>query len=186
MGSGRMSPRNRHVASALNAGGIATLLIDLLIGDEINRPELSENIDFLASRLLQATHFIETHRQLHGLPLGYFGASLGAAVALTAAALRPRYIHSIVCRGGRVDLAANAISKITADCLLIVGSKDYEILQINERALPSFTSHCNLDIVLGADHLFEEPGALDELSTKTMRWFLSSFMPAATYTKHAA
>ncbi len=174
-GSSRHSPRNRFVADALNRGDIATLLLDLLTPQEeaIDRrtAELRFDIALLARRLVAATSWVRVQRALRGYRIGYFGASTGAAAALVAAARDPEEIAAVVSRGGRPDLAAEDLRKLRAPTLLIVGGADPKVLALNRRA--SAQMNCNREIVIvpDASHLFEEPGALEEVAHLARYWF---------------
>ena len=169
-GSSRFSPRNRFVAEQLNAAGLATLLIDLLTAEEEQAERLTGHlrfdIDLLAERLLAATDAEES-----GLPLGYFGASTGAAAALVAAAERPERVRAVVSRGGRPDLAGEALRRVRAPTLLIVGGDDRQVLELNRLALARLEAEAELEIVPGATHLFEEPGALEQVAQLARAWF---------------
>ena len=167
-GSSRFSPRNRYVAQTLNRAGLGTLLMDLLTEEEDSDPSLRFDIQFLANRLLRATEWLG-HRTR--LLTGYFGASTGAAAALAAAAQRPNDIYAIVSRGGRPDLAGDALESVLAPTLLIVGGMDRTVLELNRRALHRLRAGCELAVVPGATHLFEEPGALDEVARLAQEWF---------------
>jgi dienelactone hydrolase len=173
-GSSRFSPRNRQVADALNDGGLATLLIDLLSAEEdrIDRvtAELRFDIPLLAQRLLAATEWLEQQPDTRPLGVGYFGASTGAAAALIAAAER-QDTRAVVSRGGRPDLAGEALGRVQAPTLLLVGERDPQVLELNEAALAEIPAEKRLDVVPGATHLFEEPGALDEVSRLARDWF---------------
>lgn len=170
-GSSRLSPRNRAVAAALNAEGMATLLFDLLTPTEEATRANVFDIGLLAGRLVDVVAWIDQQAGLRSLPLGLFGASTGAAAALAAAArLGPR-IGAVVSRGGRPDLAAPVLSEVRAPTLLIVGGADREVLRLNEDALARLTAPKALAIVPGATHLFEEPGALDQVIALAARWF---------------
>lgn len=176
-GSGRHSPRNRHVADVLNQGAIATILIDLLTEQEekidVQTAELRFDIELLAGRLVAISDWIALEPRLSDLGLGYFGASTGAAAALVAAAERPKVVQAVVSRGGRPDLAGAALGFVVAPTLFIVGSRDPEVLDLNYMAigqLPRKTVH-KLEIVRGATHLFEEPGTLDEVAILARDWF---------------
>jgi dienelactone hydrolase len=166
-GSSRHSPRNRRVAETLNDAGIATLLIDLLSEQEERLDQLTGrlrfDIGFLAERLLSATDWLATDESAASLRRGYFGASTGAAAALVAAAERPE-IGAVVSRGGRPDLAGDALPRVRAPTLLIVGGKDAQVLALNREALERLGGEKALAVVPGATHLFEEPGALDEVA----------------------
>jgi len=176
-GSGRRSPRNLEVARRLHDAGLATLLFDLLTGDEAAVDEVDARHRFdvarLASRLLGATTWARRHRATHALPFGYFGASTGAAAALVAAAARPDDVGAVVSRGGRPDLAGDAaLGAVRAPTLLIVGGADEEVLELNRRALARMHAPARLEVVRGATHLFEEHGALDEVARLAASWFL--------------
>jgi putative phosphoribosyl transferase len=174
-GSGRKSPRNREVAGTLQRHGLATLLFDLLTLDEeaVDRrtAHLRFDIEFLAERLVAATDWANGQAALARLSFGYFGASTGAAAALVAAAARPDEIAAVVSRGGRPDLAGPALHRVRAPTLLIVGGEDVAVIGLNERARALMRAEVELRIVPGASHLFEEPGALDEVSRVASGWF---------------
>jgi pimeloyl-ACP methyl ester carboxylesterase len=174
-GSGRRSPRNRHVAELLNEAKLATLLIDLLTGDEeaidLYTAHLRFDIKLLARRLISATDWLTQRADTRHLPIGYFGASTGAAAALVAATKRPNSIGAIVSRGGRPDLAGPALPRVRAPTLLIVGGNDVQVIELNRIALPQLGGEKQLVIVPGATHLFEEPGALDEVARLARDWF---------------
>lgn len=174
-GSSRLSPRNRHVAAILRRGGLATLLMDLLTRDEeavdARTAHLRFDIGFLAERLGAATAWLQEKADTRALPLGYFGASTGAAAALVAAAERPEVVRAIVSRGGRPDLAGSALARVQAPTLLIVGGADYPVIDMNREALAQLTAEAKLEIVPGATHLFEEPGTLDEVARLARAWF---------------
>lgn len=178
-GSGRMSPRNNHVAQELRRAGIATLLLDLLTqAEEADRRNVFD-IQLLASRLLEATAWVEDQEPLQGLPIGYFGASTGAGAALVAAAGR-RNLAAVVSRGGRPDLAADSLEQVRAPTLLIVGGADGPVIDLNRSARARMTgAETELVIVPGAGHLFEEPGTLDEVIRHARDWFLTHFTGAA-------
>jgi len=167
-GSSRLSVRNNRVATNLRSAGMATLLFDLLTEPESASRANVFDIPLLAERLAGATDWAQA--EVPDLPLGYFGASTGAAAALVAAAAR-RDIRAIVSRGGRPDLAGDALPQVTAPTLLIVGSRDEQVLGLNRQALDQLTCDKRLAIVPGATHLFEEPGALEEVSALARRWF---------------
>ncbi len=180
-GSSRHSPRNRHVAAVLNSGAVGTVLADLLteeeeVIDEQTR-ELRFDIDLLAGRLIAIADWIGSLDQLKRLPLGYFGASTGAAAALIAAADRPRVTKAVVSRGGRPDLAGDALTRVLAPCLFIVGGDDQTVLRLNRDAIAALphATECRLEIVPGATHLFEEPGALDQVAQLARDWFYLHF-----------
>jgi putative phosphoribosyl transferase len=174
-GSSRHSPRNQYVAHVLQEGGIATLLFDLLTGEEesLDREtgHLRFNIDLLAKRLLHATRWIVKLPQIEEMKLGYFGASTGAAAALIAALAAVNDVGAVVSRGGRPDLAGPALSKVQAPTLLIVGGKDETVLELNREALSQLPGEKRLEIVPGATHLFEETGALEEVARLAREWF---------------
>jgi pimeloyl-ACP methyl ester carboxylesterase len=175
-GSSRFSPRNRHVARLLNKRRLATLLVDLLTPAEEEQDALSGELRFdinlLADRLVGATDWASRDPATRPLPLGYFGASTGAAAALVAAALRADRVGAVVSRGGRPDLADVALRDVRAPTLLIVGGNDPQVLELNRMALKMMSCVRELAIVPGASHLFEEPGALDEVARLARDWFL--------------
>jgi len=170
-GSSRFSPRNRAVAAALNRRGIATLLFDLLVPAEEGDRRNVFDIPLLADRLALAVRWIDGEEELAGLPLGVFGASTGAAAALVAAARLGDRIGAVVSRGGRPDLAADALEQVTVPTLLIVGGADYGVIELNEDAFARLAGPKELEIVPGATHLFEEPGALEAVMEVAARWF---------------
>ena len=170
-GSSRHSPRNRHVAAQLNRSGLATLLVDLLTPqEELDRRNVFD-IPLLARRLLVATAWAKEQPELGSLPIGYFGASTGAGAALWAAADAGDRIGAVVSRGGRPDLAAPRLGEVRADVLLIVGSRDPVVVDLNRQALDHMHGDAQLAIVPGATHLFEESGALDEVAGLACDWF---------------
>ncbi|HEY7636346.1 MAG TPA: dienelactone hydrolase family protein [Gemmatimonadales bacterium] len=172
-GSGRLSPRNRFVAQQLNLAGLATLLFDLLTeGESADRANVFD-IDLLANRLLAAQQWLRIQQGMTALPIGYFGASTGAAAALKAAAKLPSGIGAVVSRGGRPDLAGENLPLVRAPTLLIVGSRDTAVLDLNRDALARLTCPKRLTVVPGATHLFEEPGTLEEVATLAARWFVA-------------
>lgn len=174
-GSSRFSPRNRQVAGCLNAAGFATVLADLLTAPEESRDRrgghLRFDIPFLASRLNAVAEWLLRQPDLSRLPRGYFGASTGAAAALVGAAAHPDHVDAVVSRGGRPDLAAAALPLVRAPTLLLVGSRDAEVLALNARALARLTCVKRLQIVEGASHLFEEPSALHVVARAATLWF---------------
>jgi len=174
-GSSRHSPRNRYVARVLNEAKLATLLIDLLTPHEevidARTAQLRFDIDLLAERLVDATDWLTHFPDTKDLPIGYFGASTGAAAALAAAAVRPEVVGAIVSRGGRPDLARAALAQVRAPTLLIVGGNDGQVIELNRAALAQLRCEKQLMIVPGATHLFEEPGALDEVARLACDWF---------------
>jgi dienelactone hydrolase len=174
-GSSRLSPRNRYVAGVLQKKGIGTLLFDLLTAQQEaiddRTAELRFNIDFLAKRLTAATQWLAKYQQAEGLKLGYFGASTGAAAALVSAAALPKLVQAVVSRGGRPDLAEEALPEVKAPTLLIVGGEDFQVIEMNWTALGRLKSEKTMLIVPGATHLFEEPGALEEVARLAADWF---------------
>ena len=170
-GSSRLSPRNRAVAQALRGAGLAALLFDLLDEPEARRRELAFDIALLGARLEQATSEIRSDERMRALPLGYFGASTGAAAALVAAAALPDSVAAVVSRGGRPDLAGDRLAQVQAPTLLIVGGEDVEVLELNRRAATALRCPHELVVVEGATHLFEEPGALERVSELAIGWF---------------
>jgi putative phosphoribosyl transferase len=174
-GSSRHSPRNQRVAAALNDAGIATLLFDLLTPDEEQRRSNVFDIDLLASRLVAATHWLRHQPDAQGLRIGYFGASTGAAAALVAAAHFGSEISAVVSRGGRPDLAGAALVEVVAPTLLIVGGRDEVVIEVNRQAQARLRCYSRLEIVAGATHLFEEPGALDSVAELACDWFATQF-----------
>lgn len=175
-GSSRHSSRNKYVAEVLKKGGLATLLFDLLTREEeiidIQTAELRFNIELLASRLVGGTDWVLKNPSTANLRIGYFGASTGAAAALIAATMRPDAVYAIVSRGGRPDLASEALSRVKAPTLLIVGGYDDVVIKLNEEALGKISAEKELKIVPGATHLFEEPGALEEVASLARDWFI--------------
>ncbi|MDP1827657.1 MAG: hydrolase [Archangium sp.] len=189
-GSSRKSPRNLLVAEALRERGLGTLLFDLLTPDEERRDAETAHLRFdvplLASRLGAVTDWIQGRGAARGLALGYFGASTGAAAAMIAASRRPRSIRAVVSRGGRPDLARDALERVQAPTLLIVGGADLAVLELNEDALDRIPAAKQLAIVPGATHLFEEPGALEQVARLAGDWFLEHLaVPATTTHAHA-
>ena len=174
-GSSRRSPRNVSVAASLNRGGIATLLFDLLTPDEEADRRNVFDVELLTQRLIAATRWLSVRPAARGLPIGYFGASTGAAAALLAAAELGDEIAAVVSRGGRPDLARNRLRDVQAPTLLIVGGADRVILDLNEAAAAKLTCPSMLEVVAGATHLFEEPGALDRVAELATEWFTTHF-----------
>ncbi|MGE5214680.1 MAG: dienelactone hydrolase family protein, partial [Nitrospirota bacterium] len=176
-GSSRNSPRNRFVARTLNNAGLATLLFDLLTPKEeavdLRTREHRFNIGLLSARLVHATRWIREQERTRDLRLGYFGSSTGGAAALVAAAVIPQLIGAVVSRGGRPDLAGDALQKVQAPTLLIVGGNDDIVIELNEMARDQMRCEVKLDIVPGATHLFEEPGALDKVAKLASDWFVN-------------
>lgn len=172
-GSSRSSPRNTFVAKELQQKGIGTLLFDLLTHAEDQDYAMRFNIDFLTCRLLAATVWIQANPETQMLKIGYFGASTGAAAALQAAARMGSVIAAVVSRGGRPDLAGKiALSQVTASVLLIVGSEDYGVIELNEQAYALMRCVKDLVLVPGATHLFEEPDTLEQAAQHATRWFM--------------
>lgn len=172
-GSGRFSPRNQLVAEFLNKNGIATLLMDLLTDEEeaidMETGHLRFDVEFLADRLIGATKWIKKNTKTKNLKIGYFGASTGAAAALIAAAKR-NDVYAIVSRGGRPDLAMPFLSKVRAPTLLIVGSFDEPVIEMNREAMQKIKAVKKLEIIPGASHLFEEPRKLEEVARLAAKW----------------
>ena len=171
-GSGRLSPRNAVVAQQLRAVGLGTLLFDLLTEVEAADRRNVFDIDLLSERLLAATMWLTRQPETAGLPFGYFGASTGAAAALKAAAASPIDIAAVVSRGGRPDLAGEALRLVRAPTLLLVGSRDPEVLGLNQMALAQLTCFARLVVIPGASHLFEEPGTLEEAGRLAAAWLV--------------
>jgi len=175
-GSSRHSSRNQWVAKNLNQAGIATLLLDLLTDEEefIDRDTACYrfNIPLLAKRLLVATQWAKTELATRQLAIGYFGASTGAGAALIAAAELPTDIRAVVARGGRPDLAGDALAKVKAPVLLIVGGNDDTVIELNQQAQEQMCTISKLEIVPGATHLFSEPGTLERVADLAQAWFL--------------
>ena len=176
-GSSRLSPRNRFVAEALNKKKLATLLIDLLTKEEEEIDDQSQvfrfDIDLLATRLKMLIDYLAKGEQTKGLNIALFGASTGAAAALIAAAQRSEVIHSVVSRGGRPDLAKEALEKVKVPTLLIVGEKDEVVIELNQQAAKQLTCKNKLVIVPKATHLFQEKGAIEEVAQLAAEWFLN-------------
>ena len=178
-GSSRHSPRNRFVAAALNSVGLGTLLFDLLTPDEEFERRAVFDIELLADRLGAVTQWLEAQPEARGLRIGYFGASTGAGAALWAAAELGSSIAAVVSRGGRPDLADPKLSQVRAPTLLIVGGRDEVVLELNRQAQSQMRCESQLTVVPGATHLFEEPGALAEVSRVASDWLLSHLSPIA-------
>jgi dienelactone hydrolase len=175
-GSSRHSPRNQFVAHTLNNAGLATLLFDLLTPEEesidARTAELRFNIGLLAERLVHATKWAKQQEQTRDLRIAYFGSSTGGGAALVAAAEVPADVGAVVSRGGRPDLADKALPKVQAPTLLIVGGDDDVVVELNEQARDRMSCEVKLEIVPGATHLFEEPGALEKVAKLASDWFL--------------
>jgi dienelactone hydrolase len=181
-GSSRHSPRNQYVARVLRQAGLGTLLIDLLTADEESVDQYTRHLRFdielLTLRLIGATDRLRQQPLTYELPIGYFGASTGAGAALMAAAERPDVVRAVVSRGGRPDLAGPALMRVHAPTLLIVGGADTPVIDLNERALQLLEGEKELRIVPRATHLFEEPGALEEVARLAADWFARHMAPA--------
>jgi putative phosphoribosyl transferase len=175
-GSSRHSPRNQFAARTLNEAGLATLLFDLLTPEEeaidMQTREHRFNIDLLAVRLGHATKWAKQQEQTSNLGFGYFGSSTGGAAALMAAVDAPQNVDAVVSRGGRPDLAGEALPKVKAPTLLIVGGNDDIVIELNEQARDRMRCEVKLEIIPGATHLFEEPGALEKVAQLASQWFL--------------
>jgi putative phosphoribosyl transferase len=173
-GSSRHSSRNRFVAGVLQHGGLATLLMDLLTPEEevidLKTRQLRFDIPLLARRLAETTDWLADQRETQNLKVGYFGASTGGGAALMAAADRPA-VAAVVSRGGRPDLAGQALPYVKAPTLLIVGAEDRSVIALNEQAIQLLRSEAKLEIVPGATHLFEEPGTLEQVARSALGWF---------------
>ncbi len=170
-GSSRLSPRNVAVARALNERGIATLLFDLLTPAEANDRGNVFDIELLSDRLEAAVRWAMARQDVPGLPVGLFGASTGAAAALVVAARLSSGIAAVVSRGGRPDLAGAALEEVTGPTLLIVGGEDPVVVELNREALRLLRCEKRLEVIPGAGHLFEEPGALERVSELAAEWF---------------
>jgi putative phosphoribosyl transferase len=184
-GSSRKSPRNHYVARILRQNGTGTLLFDLLTAQEelvdSQTGHLRFDIPFLAGRLLQATRWAQGHVSTRDLNLGYFGSSTGAAAALVAAAELQDEVSAVVSRGGRPDLAGDALEKVTAPTLLIVGGEDKVVIELNEEAYARLKCEKALRIVPGASHLFEEPGKLEIVAQMAAELFVHHLQPVARH-----
>ncbi len=170
-GSSRLSPRNQQVARALSDAGVTTLLFDLLTEAEAADRSNVFDIDLLARRLVDAVDWVATQPALAPLPIGLFGASTGAAAALKAAAARPQAVRAVVSRGGRPDLAGEALSQVRAPTLLIVGGNDEPVLGWNREAAERMGGSVRVTVIPGAAHLFEESGAMDQVTSLAAAWF---------------
>jgi dienelactone hydrolase len=175
-GSSRHSSRNRHVAGELQAAGLATVLADLLTPEEerldLRTGALRFDIDRLSGRVTALADWLVEQERLADLGVGLFGASTGAAAALVAAAARPAAVEAVVSRGGRPDLAGGLLRQVRQPTLLIVGGRDRSVLELNRGAMEELGGETRLEIVPGASHLFEEPGALDEVARLARGWFV--------------
>lgn len=171
-GSGRLSPRNNFVASILHQAQIATLLFDLLTEEEDRLYENRFNIQLLVNRLIAVTKWVKIQSQIKNLPIGFFGASTGAAAALIAAAnLSAKLVKAVVSRGGRPDLAQDVLDRVEAPTLLIVGGNDPTVLKMNQDAYKQINAVKKLITIPGATHLFEEPGTLEKVASLARDWF---------------
>lgn len=177
-GSGRLSTRNQFVAKKMQEHNLATLLMDLLTEEEDAIDERTRqyrfDIDLLAERLIGATNWLASQDELKALPVLYFGASTGAAAALVAAGELGDVVKAVVSRGGRPDLANSALNSVVSPILLIVGGNDFGVIELNRQAYQALQCKKGLEIVKGATHLFEEPGALDEVSRLAANWFVEN------------
>jgi dienelactone hydrolase len=185
-GSSRHSPRNIFVARVLQRAGLATLLFDLLQPDEEATDactrEYRFDVGMLSQRLADATHWVHSRDELHDLPIGYFGASTGSAAALRAAATLGMRVDAVVSRGGRPDLARDdALARVQAATLLIVGGLDAVVIELNRRAFNRLRCEKDLAIVAGASHLFEEPGTLEQVASLARGWFRAHLLARAAH-----
>jgi len=175
-GSSRHSPRNRFVARTLNRAGLGTLLFDLLTPEEealdVHTREHRFNISLLAERLVHVTKWARQQKETRDLRIGYFGSSTGGAAALVAAAELPQDIGAVVSRGGRPDLAGDALPRVQAPTLLIVGGNDDIVIELNEMARDQMRCEVRMEIIPGATHLFEEAGALEQVANLASDWFV--------------
>ncbi|MGX1199446.1 dienelactone hydrolase family protein [Parvibaculum sp. MBR-TMA-1.3b-4.2] len=172
-GSSRLSPRNMRVAEELQSRGLATLLLDLLTPREAADRRNVFDVVLLAGRLVGATSWAEAQPELQGLAIGYFGASTGAAAALVAAAKPGNHVAAVVSRGGRPDVAEPMLMHVRSPVLLLAGARDGEVVDLNRRALKALRGTKEIVIVPGAGHLFEEPGAMEQVMQHALRWFLT-------------
>jgi len=188
-GSSRHSSRNRYVARELHAGKLGTLLLDLLTTDEeavdSHTRQLRFDITLLADRLIGTLQWLQNRDDTSHLPLGLFGASTGGAAALVAAACGPQLVRAVVSRGGRPDLAGEELQRVRAPTLLIVGGRDDVVIDLNKQAMRSMTGLVKLEIIPGATHLFEEPGALEHVSGLARDWFVHHFTPYRNHSPRA-
>jgi putative phosphoribosyl transferase len=182
-GSSRLSPRNRSVAGVLQTAGLATLLFDLLTAEEDEIYENRFDIPLLTARLKTATEWVRGEAGMSGLRIGYFGASTGTAVALAAAADLKKEIKAVVSRGGRPDLAKDALGRVAAPTFLIVGGEDRAVIELNNKAYALIKAEKKLEIIPGATHLFEEPGKLEEVARLAAEWFSKFLVGKEALTK---
>jgi putative phosphoribosyl transferase len=184
-GSSRHSPRNQFVAQKLNDAGLATLLFDLLTREEeavdLRTGQHRFNISLLAERLVHATRWVQRYKSTRRLRIGYFGSSTGGGAALVAAAELPGEVGAVVSRGGRPDLAGEALARVQAPTLLIVGGEDDVVIELNEQAQLQMRCEVKLEIIPGATHLFEEPGALERVADLAADWFVPHAGGKPTY-----
>lgn len=182
-GSSRFSTRNRFVARVFRHAGLATLLLDLLSPEEEAVDEITRHhrfdIPLLGNRLVRAIDWLGEQPETRALPVGLFGASTGGGAALVAAAERPARVGAVVSRGGRPDLAGDALPRVEAPTLLIVGGRDDVVISLNEQAMRRMRTEVRLEIVPGATHLFEEPGTLEQVAALARDWFLSHLLAPA-------
>lgn len=187
-GSSRLSPRNRYVADTLRERGLGTLLFDLLTPEEeeadFPTAHLRFDIDLLAERLIRASGWL-VEEIPHGMPFGYFGASTGAAAALVAAAYLGPEVRAVVSRGGRPDLAGDNLERVKSPTLLLVGGRDEIVLELNRAALERLGGEKRLEVIPGATHLFEEPGALADVARRASDWFVRHLHPAPAQEKQS-
>ena len=181
-GSSRQSSRNRYVAGKLHEAGFGTLLMDLLTEEEERVDDHTRHLRFdipmLARRLCGATGWLHRNGRTKAMPVGYFGASTGGGAALVAAAELPGQVYAVVSRGGRPDLAEEDLPRVRTPTLLIVGGNDLAVIRVNEEAMARMTgAEVRLEIVPGATHLFEEPGALEEVARLAVGWFTEKLLP---------
>ena len=184
-GSGRRSPRNRYVAQELHGAGLGTLLLDLLTPEEDQDYAMRFDIELLTGRLSDAVHFVRKHAATQSLPVGLFGASTGAASALRVAAEMLSDVKAVVSRGGRPDLTGDQeLSMVRAPTLLIVGSQDHEVIELNRSAYAQMRCVKEVKIVAGATHLFEEPGTLEQVAHLAVDWFSRHLSGAGAPSAH--
>jgi putative phosphoribosyl transferase len=174
-GSSRLSPRNNYVAEVLRDAGMATLLFDLLTEMEDRDYERRFDIDLLTRRIKEVSYWLQEQEATRNLMLGYFGASTGAAAALRAAAAPDSPVAAIASRGGRPDLAGDALPKVRAPVLLLVGGEDHEVIELNRQAAALLRAPHEMVIIPGATHLFEEPGTLEQVAARAGDWFMQHF-----------
>ena len=187
-GSSRHSPRNRYVAGELQTSGLATVLADVLTPREeqldARTGGLRFDIDLLAARVTAVTDWAVEYRPTAGLPVGLFGASTGAAAALVAAAGRPGPVAAVVSRGGRPDLAGERLHSVVQPALLIVGARDTAVIELNRKAMRKLRGEARLEVIAGASHLFEEPGALELVARLARDWFARHLQPGSGKSHH--